>query len=368
VRRLLPPAALAAWALTASASAQQQYCLGKPPGAQVGSLPGPALRYGITPLAQAGQIGPLPATARPEDMASGLAALHELAGTKPFVLRLNRLFWADGDSGIQRFLALADRFTADGFLVELQLRYKPPPGHDGDVPGFAAWVREVVRRFGPNPRVVGMQVTNEVNLTFSPDSSDGSAKKAKDALIAGVTAAKDEAVRGGFTQLEIGFNWFYRTFPGAEEGFWNYLGTHGGPSFVHAVDWVGLDIYPGTIFPPYDTPGGERDAIVNALSALRDCFMPKAGLGSAVPIHVEENGWPTGPGRVPQRQLEALVTMVDAFDELRGTYNVTDYRWFDLRDADSSSPNFQQRFGLLRSDYTRKPAFGAYRDLIARLG
>jgi hypothetical protein len=60
--------------------------------------------------------------------------------------------------------------------------------------------------------------------------------------------------------------------------------------------------------------------------------------------------------------------MVNAFDELRGTYNVTDYRWFNLRDADSSSPNFQQRFGLLTHWYAPKPAFWAYRDLIARLG
>jgi hypothetical protein len=228
-------------------------------------------------------------------------------------------------------------------------------------------VREVVRRFGPNPAVVGVQVTNEVNLTFSPDSSDGSAKRARDALIAGVIAAKDEALRGGYGQLKVGFNWFYRTFPGAEEGFWSYLGTHGGPVFTRAVDWVGLDIYPGTIFPPYDTPGGERDAIVNALSALRDCFMPKAGLGASKPIYVEENGWPTGPGRTPERQRKALVTMVSAFHELRGTYGVSDYRWFNLRDADSSSPNFQQRFGLLTSWYAPKPAFGAYRDLIARL-
>jgi len=301
-------------------------------------------------------------------MAKGTDALRALAGTRPFVVRLNRFFWDEGETAMRRFLDLTDRFAAAGLLVELQLRYRPPAGHDGDVSGFSAWVREVVRRFGTRPAVVGVQVTNEVNLTFSPDSSDGSASGARDALIAGVIAAKDEARRGGFDQLKVGFNWFYRTFPGAEEGFWSYLGSHGGAAFSRAVDWVGLDIYPGTIFPPYDTPGGERDAVVNALSSLRNCFMPMAGLSATVPVYVEENGWPTGPGRTPERQRQALQTMVAAFDELRGTYGVSDYRWFNLRDADSSSPNFQQQFGLLRDDYTRKPAFDSYRALIARLG
>jgi hypothetical protein len=37
-------------------------------------------------------------------------------------------------------------------------------------------------------------------------------------------------------------------------------------------------------------------------------------------------------------QDAALQTMIQAFDDLRRKQNVTDYRWFDLRDADSSSP------------------------------
>jgi hypothetical protein len=39
-----------------------------------------------------------------------------------------------------------------------------------------------------------------------------------------------------------------------------------------------------------------------------------------------------------------------------------------LRDNNSKGPNFQSFFGLLRDDYSRKPAFGVYRRLIARYG
>ena len=339
-------------------------CLGDPSANGVPMAPGPRLRFGITPAGEAGALGPAVPVV-PDDPPRTLAALARLHPPKaPFVLRLNRFFWADGEAGIARFLALAKRYTDAGYLVELQVRYHPAAGQEGNVAGFVAFVREVVDRFGGNSRVVGLQVTNEVNFTISPDSSDGAYTGARDALIGGVIAAKDEARRRGFRQLTVGFNWFYRTDPDSEASFWGYLRDHGGPAFVAAVDWVGLDAYPGTVFPPAESPGGERDGMVAAMSQLRRCFMPIAGLGPGVPIHVEENGWPTGPGRAEDSQAQALETMVRAVHDFRGTYNVTDYRWFDLRDHRTSSQNFQHHYGLLRDDYSPKPAFEAYRRLL----
>jgi hypothetical protein len=58
--------------------------------------------------------------------------------------------------------------------------------------------------------------------------------------------------------------------------------------------------------------------------------------------------------------------MVQAVHDFRGTYNVSDYRWFDLRDHRTSSQNFQHQYGLLRDDYTPKPAFDRYRVLLDR--
>jgi hypothetical protein len=106
--------------------------------------------------------------------------------------------------------------------------------------------------------------------------------------------------------------------------------------------------------------------MVNAMSVLRECFMPIARLGRDVPIHVEENGWPTGPGRPEDQQVDAMRQMVGAAHDFRGTYHVTDYRWFNLRDHNSAGPNFQQHYGLLRDDYSAKPAFAVYRRLVDR--
>ena len=59
--------------------------------------------------------------------------------------------------------------------------------------------------------------------------------------------------------------------------------------------------------------------------------------------------------------------MVRAVHDFRGTYNVKDYRWFNLRDSQTGSPQVFQNSGLLEDDYDEKPAFAAYRDLVREL-
>ncbi len=375
LRRVGPTAAslAVAWAVLSPAAASAQAPVECPAaaGASARAIP-PAspLRFGITPAGEAGAIGP-PVPVTPIDMGKTLGALERLRPPRaPFVLRLNRFFWSDGERGIQRFARLARRYTRHGYRVELQLRYHPSAAQEGNIPAWVRFVREVVRRFGPNRGVIALQVTNEVNLyPIAPDASDSSFARARDALIRGVEAAHRTVRRRGFRQLRIGFNWFYRTDPANEASFWGYLRDQGGRRFARAVDWVGLDAYPGTVFPPVPAPVGTgfRDAMVQGLGELRDCYMPVAGLGRRVPIHVEENGWPTGPGRTQQEQVVAMRQMVGAVHDFRGAYHVTDYRWFDLRDHNTSSANFQQHYGLLRDDYSRKQAFGVYRRLARRL-
>ncbi len=215
--------------------------------------------------------------------------------------------------------------------------------------------------------MIALQIANEVNLTFSPDSSDGSYDGARQALVDGVIAAKDEARRRDLTHLEVGFNWAYRTDPASEESFWRALRDRGGQEFVRAVDWIGLDAYPGTVFPPAESDlDGYRDGMVNAMSSLR-CFAKIPGIPASVPMKVEENGWPTFPGRSGAMQADVLREMVRAVHDYRGNYGVTDYRWFNLRDGDTSSPMPFQHFGLLDSAYREKPAFAVYQGLVAAL-
>ena len=81
------------------------------------------------------------------------------------------------------------------------------------------------------------------------------------------------------------------------------------------------------------------------------------------------------PGRAPSEaaQASALDQLVHAAAAYARVDNVTDYRWFNLRDSVMSRPptSVSSTFatvGLLRPDYTRKPAFAVYRRLIATMG
>lgn len=350
-------------ALPASASGD---CFGPPPGFEPAPKPPTVgLRFGMYPGGVAGQLGPTPAAPKPDDPAKQLAALADLRPARgPFVVHLYRSYLSDANDAREEKEArrLVRRYTGAGYLVEFVVRYR----RDDDVPGYTRFLRGVVDRFGSNRRVVGLQVANEVNFTVSPDSSDGAYAGARDALIQGVIAAKDQARRRGYDQLEIGFNWVYRLDPQTEQTFWGHLRDHGGPRFVGSLDWVGLDAYPGTFFPPVATPPQQRTAMIDAMDELR-CYLAVAHVSKKVPIHVAENGYPTGVGRSYEDQKAALETMVGTVAQYRANYNVSDYRWFDLRDADTGSPNFQQHYGLMTDDYTPKPAYPSWKRLIGAL-
>jgi hypothetical protein len=350
-------------------SADARSCVADLEADDVPRRPAPPLRFGIGPLVQAGQVGGMPSPAVPEIPERTHAALARLRKPgRPFVLRLNRFFWSDREEGFRRYLRLARRFTRRGYLVELQVRYHPDERQEGDLPAWRRHVREVVRRFGRNRGVVALQIANEVNIRISPDSSDGAYRRADEALVQGVIAAKREVRRRRLSRLKIGFNWFWRFSLENELRFWTSLRDAGGRRFAKAVDWIGLDAYPGTVAPATLPAGQERDAIVTALASIR-CFARIPRIPRRVPIKVEENGWPTQPPRRTYAdQARALRTMVRAVHDFRGTFGVTDYRWFNLRDGDTDSPLLFQHFGLLESDYDPKPALRHYVRLVRELG
>jgi hypothetical protein len=360
------PAGLAAAGQTDSTLA----CTGTLPGTPAPSPRPRRMLFGIYPGGEAGALLASGAARIPDRPSVDLRALGLLRGRHALVVHLYMSYtgrFSAEDAAVLRQLAF---FTRHGYLADLALTYRS----QNDVKGFVAFVRRVVDKLADNKRAIDLQVTNEVNFSASPNTSDGAYGGAKDALIEGVIAASARARRDRAAHLRIGFNWFYRTDPVSEQQFWSYLGDHGGKRFDAAVNWVGLDVYPGTYFPPASPPGAnmtplnDTAAMINAFSTLRDCFMPEAGLGPQVPIHVSENGWPTGPGRSASDQVTHLEAMVNATIEYAGDYNVTQYNWFDLRDSDSTGVDFEQHFGLLQDDYTPKPAFAAYRALIARYG
>jgi hypothetical protein len=328
---------------------------------------GSPLTLGIYPGGGAGMVFG-PNRHRAEDPAQRLDALVRLAGGRPFVAHLYQRFSGDprADAHAPAIDEQVAKYAAAGIRSELVLTYRPAVGTADPVAGFEAFVREVVRHVAAHGRVVALQITNEANVAGQPETSDGAYPDVAGALTGGVIAAKDEATRLGAGHLAVGFNWAYGGDVAAEGAFWRGLAQRGGPRFADAVDWVGLDVYPLTWTPlPDGLTGafGVRAAMHEALDVLRRCHMPAAGLGPRVAIHVSETGYPTGPGRGEATQAAVLRAAVGAVSALRTAYGVTDLRWFDLRDADSSG-GFESQYGLLRDDGSPKAAFAVLQGLV----
>ena len=362
---LLP--VLAAGLTPATAHAQGGPCLTADPPPV--TAPAHGLRFGITPGA-AGSVGTGQASVAPIDEAKETAALRGLRPPRrELVLRLNRLFWADGDAGIERFAALADRYARAGLSSEIQVRYHPPEGAEGDIDAWEGFVRKAVRRLGAHPAVVGFSITNEANFPVSPNTSDGSYDGVVDALVRGVAVAHEELVALGRPELSIGFNVAWRYTPDADARFWDEIGAKATPAFRRGLDYVGVQVYPGLVWPPAIRPGvtaGEE--VVEALTLIRRCYMPRAAVGDDVDVWVSENGYATNLGHTEAEQAEHLDTTVRAVHRWSGTLGVTDYRWFNLRDNDSDGSDMFAAVGLLRDDYTPKPAYAGFTGLVAQLG
>jgi hypothetical protein len=327
--------------------------------------PPTALRFGITGQA-AGSAGVGQGTVAPEDSGKAFAALDRLKlPRRDLVLRLNRMFQADGDAGIARFAKLTDAYAARGFKVELQVRYHPTGAQNGDIPAYVAYVRKAVQTFAPKPAVVALSITNEPNLVASPNTSDGYFRGNVDALVQGLKAARKEADRLGRPDLQLGFTYAYRFV--ADERFFDEIGKRSDPELQHALDYVGLQAYPGLFYPPVGLSPAPQ-AMVDAANLLRTCFFPRAHIGARTKIWVTENGYRSRRGDDPAVQARNLTQTVDALRAQSGTLGISDYRYFNLRDNNSVGADLFDAVGLLYDDYAPKLAFGAYRDAIARDG
>jgi hypothetical protein len=327
------------------------------------------LVFGIYPGGAAGTVGPSGATMA-ENPELRLAALRQLRPAHhQFVLRLYAGYMGPGGySANQQVGAEIGAYGRAGFQTELALAYRPADGgSSADVAGFAQFVRATLKALGREPGFVWLQVTNEANAGGAPNAADGYYNGAPDALVQGVIAAGEVVRRDHLSHVKVGFNWAYQT-DAAQRAFWGHLGEAGGRRFVASVDWVGLDVFPGTWGPAL----GEGDLAAAtgrfmdvALTRLRSIYMPLAGIPRSVPLVITENGYPTGPGRTTSMQITVMRAAVTAVYRGRRGYNITGYRWFDLRDADSSSSSFESQYGLMRDDYSPKPAFEVYRKLVA---
>ncbi len=276
-RRVLPavPTPRRTRAAAAGAQGGEDLCLSSPPAAP--TRPSNRLRFGVTPRL-AGSEGASQQPAVPVQRDATQAALRDLEPPgRTLVLRLNRLFSADGRAGISRFARQVDRHARDGFRSEIQVRYHPRPAKEGDMKAWAKFVRRAVGTLARRPSVVAFSIVNEANLPVSPNTSDGAYDRVVDAVVRGIVAGQRELRQVGRPRVPLGFTIAWRYLPEEDASFWRRLGNRATPRFRRALDYVGLQVYPGLFWPPVIRPGRTAGyEVAEAATLVRRCFMPKA--------------------------------------------------------------------------------------------
>ncbi len=322
---------------------------------------GQGLQFAIYPFSVAGTPQGL-AVGPPDDEQRIRIALEDLGSSgQPLPTRSYLVHTGPGsEAGV---LALAERYRRAGLLGHVTLGSMRRQGFD--LRDWLDLVREVVASCGS--AAASLQITNEPNLIFMEGADAG----VVEALVAGVVTAKEEARRRDL-RLPVGFG-SVPEGPMALPGFWQALRRSGGRAFLESTDFVGHNFYVDVFEEPVplsDIPG----RVERILEDLRTRNLVAAGIGPAIPIRVTENGWPTGANpetgarRPDERQSAVLEHNVRTIHALRSALNISHYVLFGLRDADSSKEDLFHRFGILRSDYSAKPAYATFKQLIRELG
>jgi hypothetical protein len=228
----------------------------------------------------------------------------------------------------------------------------------GNLSQWVEFIENAIDRFGP---YIGcLQICEEPNLYDYP--GDGRFGYAVNNILAGVKAAR-QAIKQRALSASVGFNVVPCSDP--NDSFWRELARRMDHSFINSLDYVGLNFYPDVAVP---LVGPLAKEVAGVLTEFREQTLQAAGIPASVPIHICETGWPTGPNRYYTRQAELIDQSVRCVQEVRGKLNITGYELFCLRDADTANPDLNHQFGILRDDYSPKPAFETYRKLVAELG
>jgi hypothetical protein len=331
------------------------------------------LTFGIYPGGAAGgDSGLLSGPA--DNPAQVRRCLDELQGDAlPFVLRCYDSF-QDRDSPFgPAFCAPAnyEQYAQAGKRpLDLVLQYRSA---SANLDGFLAFVRGKIEKH--HALLYSVQIAEEPNFADGPNVIDGPYLRVMEAVIQGVIEAKSVLRSPGRDRVKVGFN-ATPTF-GPSAAFWSELKRAAASdfdAFLASLDYVGLDFFPDVFrrTAPDGQPGDLRSSIAGVIGAMRNEWLPAAGIPSTVPIHITEHGWPTGPARSLEHQADVLRHVMEWLYAERGRLNIERYTLFSLRDVDhetaANAENVFAFFGITKADYSRKPAFDVFKSLVREFG
>jgi hypothetical protein len=311
------------------------------------------LIFGIYPgRTSAKYVGP------EEDPEQIKKALSQLCKNQGLFLVRGYLHYIDNQNFENEVPENMMQYVTDKIKLDLTLCYR---SQKGDMQDWKFFVTKIIRQYGT--ALAKIQITEEPNNPDSFTGGDGASPNIIEAIIEGILIAKATILELGLS-TKVGFNAVVSFNP--SDTFWSLIAIKGDHTFIHALDYVGLDFFPDVFRPLPLKPDGTTLTIEEATYAVINHFINinliQANIPVSIPLHITENGWATNAKRSEEKQKEVLektlLTILNISEQMR----ITHYEYFALRDADNSSDDLQ--FGLLRDDYSMKPSFERFCTLI----
>jgi len=244
--------------------------------------------------------------------------------------------------------------------IDLVLCYRSEKYNQHD---WTTTIRQLIQRSGG--KLDSIQVTEEPNLK-GVFAGDGRFEDIEKALHDGVVTAKNEITKLNY-KIKVGFNAVPSFNP--TDKFWGIIGSEGYHSFREALDYIGLDFFPDVFRRVAEDgqPNDLEESVRNVLGYFRNVNLQAGKIPLTIPIHITENGWSTGEGKSYERQAFVIEKVIRTIQQSKTKLNIARYELFGLRDVDTSNADKFYQFGLLKDDYSAKPAFYIFCKLINEL-
>lgn len=250
------------------------------------------------------------------------------------IAQMEDLLLDDGDGKGYRGLLILD--------YDNQLHVRGMPTTDAERAAFARYARAMFERFGE--RVAGFEVWNEWNL--GAGSRDGRRASVEDYVL--LLREVRRAAREFGLKVPL--------IAGA-------VGNRDMPWIRRFVQLGGLALCDGFSVHPYNHSA--RDASAEDVVAWLDNLdgeLRRANGGRSVPLYVSEIGWPTHTAGADEDTAGLRAFKLSML--LKSRSYIEGVWWYDLFDDGPDTSNREHRFGLVRQDRSRKPAFWALAKFI----
>lgn len=314
--------------------------------------------FGIYPGGQLGTTTGM--TSGPPDLPDQILSALDILQGEHYTLTVRcYIIYKGKDISLSYSQENPQQYAVNGRLLDLVLCFH---SFEEELSGWLDFVENIIEEY--HPYIGKLQITEEANVNLP--ELDGHYPKSKQALVQGIIHAH-QILSEMDLQIPVGFNATPDFNPNRQ--FWKEIASLSNMSFYDALGFVGLDFFPD-VFRPIPNAGEEKtmkDAIKYVLSLYRADLL-EAGIRQDIPLHITENGWPTGLNRSEEDQASRVEKIIRSLYSLREEFNIEYYEFFGLRDADSNNQNIFYQFGILKDDYTPKKAFFTFKKLVTELG